>query len=413
MRTLLLGISFLLSIVVAAQRDCRTSEYIDLQKKSTPLFQKKLLEIESFLSSQSPQLKTLDDKSSGSQPLIRIPVVVHILYNTADQNISDAQIFSQLNALNRDFRRLNADTVNTPERFHSLAADVQIEFVLATVDPSGRATKGIVRRYTSQTVFKADDKIKFNSMGGSDAWDTKTYLNIWVGNFQSVIGYSTVPGSSADIDGIVIASQAFGITNTSSPYNLGRTAVHEAGHWLGLKHIWGDQFCGDDGVDDTPQQGNFTPGCPATFRTSCNNGILGDMYMNYMDYTNDACVNLFTSGQKERMRAMFMDGGPRNSLLHSKGLSQPWNLSPEEIIEEYESRVKVYPNPAVSELTINLGENWIGSRLSVTDIHGRTIFYFIATSRAQKINLQQLKPGVYFVTGENQGSLIRKKFIRL
>ena len=413
MRTLLLGISFLLSIVVAAQRNCGTSEYIDLQKTSSPLLQKKLLEIESFLTHQASLPKTLDDKSSGNLPLIRIPVVVHILYNTPDQNIPEAQVISQLNALNRDFRRLNADTVNTPERFHSMAADVQIEFVLATVDPAGRATKGIVRRYTSETIFKTDDKIKFNKLGGSDAWDTKTYLNIWVGKFQSVIGYSTVPGSSADIDGIVIASQAFGTINTTAPYNLGRTAVHEVGHWLGLRHIWGDQYCGDDGVGDTPQQGNFTPGCPTAFRTSCNNGSLGDMYMNYMDYTSDACVNLFTSGQKERMRSMFLDGGPRNSMLHSKGLSQPWNFSPEIIDVEFEVHVKVFPNPAISELTIQLGENWIGSRLSVTDINGNTVFHFIAGSRAQKINLQSLKPGVYFVQGENKGSLIHKKFIRL
>ena len=140
---------------------------------------------------------------------------------------------------------------------------------------------------------------------------------------------------------------------------------------------------------------------------------MGDMYMNFMDYTNDACVNLFTSGQSARMRTMFLDGGPRSSLIFSKGLSQPWNFSPVEIDVELEAHVKLFPNPALSEITINLGENWIGSRLSITDINGNTVAYFIAGSRSQKINLQSLKPGVYFVRGEKEDAVIRKKFIKL
>ena len=229
MRTLLLGICFFLFLNASAQRDCHTHAYFNQQNSTSPGFQNKVKAIESFLSGISAQPTTEDDKTSGALPVIRIPVVVHILYNTPEQNISDAQITSQLEALNRDFKRLNSDTVNTPDRFRNLAANVQIEFVLAQVDPSGRTSKGIVRRFTSETVFKTDDKIKFTKLGGSDAWDSRYYLNIWVGKFQSVVGYSSVPGSSGEIDGIVISTQAFGTFNTLYPYHLGRTAVHEAG----------------------------------------------------------------------------------------------------------------------------------------------------------------------------------------
>jgi hypothetical protein len=415
MRTILSGILFLLSLTVAAQRECVTSEYINIQKVHHPFLHQKFLEIETFIQQDALKPQTMQDDNNivNSLNVYKIPVVVHVLYNTPDQNITDAQVISQINALNRDFRRLNADSSLTPSRFRSIAADVQIEFVLATADPSGRATRGIVRKYTDQTVFKTDDRIKFSSQGGSDAWNTKNYLNIWVGKFQSVMGYSTIPGSPEETDGIVVSTQAFGTFNTVSPYNMGRTAVHEAGHWLGLKHIWGDQYCGDDGVGDTPVQGNFTPGCPTTFRSSCSNGEMGDMYMNYMDYTSDACVNLFTLGQKQRMRAMFSAGGPRNSLLYSKGLSQPWNhtaAEPEDIITE--APVKLFPNPARTEITITMNSEWMGAKLGIADISGRILEVLTLTSTEQRINISRLKPGVYFLTGEKDGSLLRKKFIR-
>jgi hypothetical protein len=411
MRTFLLGLFLLFTIIVEAQRQCGTPEYIQLIQ-SSPSLNKRMSAIESFIQIESARSKTAEGNVPNNLSLIKIPVVVHILYNTPEQNISEQQVISQIDALNRDFRRLNADTSLTPERFRSVAADVSIEFSLATVDPAGRATKGIVRRYTTETSFKADDKIKFNESGGSNAWDTKSYLNIWVGKFQSVIGYSTLPGSVAETDGIVISTQAFGTINTSAPYNMGRTAVHEAGHWLGLKHIWGDQYCGDDAVDDTPVQGNFTPGCPTGFRSSCSNGTTGDMYMNFMDYTNDACVNLFTEGQKSRMRTLFADGGPRNTLLSSKGLLPPWNFTVAEPETGMPVEVKLYPNPAHSEMNIITGDAWLGSRLSISDITGKVIKIITTTATEQKINLSFLRPGVYFITGQKDGAVIIKKFIK-
>ncbi len=221
---------------LSAQRDCTTNDYIEQQKREHKTFATNLDGIESFIQQRVAATSSTVSRTTSSS-IIRIPVVVHILYNATAQNISDAQIRSQLEALNRDFRKRNSDTVNTPDRFKAFAADVEIEFVLATADPKGKSTTGILRKSTTIAAWTMDDKIKFSAQGGSDAWDTKNFLNIWVGNLRQLLGYSSAPGAPADKDGIVINTSAFGTINTSAPYNMGRTTVHEVGHWLGLKHI--------------------------------------------------------------------------------------------------------------------------------------------------------------------------------
>ena len=277
MRTFVLGICILFALQAMAQRECAGSIYLEQQTAIDPSLPVKINAVENFIKQQS-----FAKMEGGEANVIRIPVVVHVLYRTDAQNISDLQIKSQLDVLNNDFRRRNADSNKTPERFRQLAADVQIEFVLATADPDGRATTGIIRKKTNVTDWKTDDKIKFSAQGGDDAWDSRQYLNIWIGNLGQILGYSSVPGGAPEKDGIAINTSAFGTINVSAPYHLGRTAVHEMGHWLGLRHIWGDTYCGDDLVDDTPKQGNFTSGCPSRFRSTFNNGTTtGDMYMNY------------------------------------------------------------------------------------------------------------------------------------
>lgn len=414
MRTILSGICLFVTTLAFAQRECASSTYSDQQKSLDPSFAYKINEIESFVRKQ----KTLKLEGAAAPAVIKIPVVIHILYKTASQNISDAQIKSQIDVLNADFRRRNADTVNTPARFKSFAADIPVEFVLATTDPKGRATSGIIRKATNVSYWSMDDNIKFSSKGGDDAWDSRYYLNFWIGNLGSLLGYSSMPGAPAERDGVVINCTAFGTINVAGPYNLGRTATHEVGHWLGLKHIWGDTYCGDDLVDDTPKQGNFTSGCPKMFRSTCDNGELGDMYMNYMDFTNDACMNLFTIGQKQRMLSMFNPGGPRSSLLSSKGLITPWvTEAPLPVTPETASKTvfKYYPNPTAGEMVLDFEYNteWIGKTISIISVNGTVLSTIAITSKTQKINLAQLKPGLYFIQGENGDQKIREKLVKL
>lgn len=259
---------------------------------------------------------------NANRNVITIPVVVHVVYNTTTQNISDAQIQSQINVLNQDFRKLNADAANTPSTFSSLVADCEINFCLANRDPNGNPTTGIIRRQTSVTSFAADDKVKFTSQGGSDAWPTSQYLNIWVCNLgNGLLGYAQFPGGAAATDGVVINFTAFGTMGTAqAPFNKGRTATHEVGHWLNLRHIWGDATCGNDQVNDTPVHRTSNSGCPSHPKSNTC-GTSAEMFMNYMDYTDDACMYMFTEGQKARMRALFVTGGARASLSNSLGCS--------------------------------------------------------------------------------------------
>jgi hypothetical protein len=265
--------------------------------------------------------------------VIRIPVVVHVLYNSDAENISQSQIDSQIEALNRDYRLQNADQANVPEPFREFVTDTLIEFALAVRDPQGQATTGITRTYTSMQGFpfnprdrratqKLDNWIKHEEFG-KPAWPRDSYLNLWVCTLQGdLLGYAQFPGGAASTDGVVINNTAFGSNGIArAPFNLGRTAVHEVGHWLNLLHIWGDDGQGcraSDNVRDTPNQAGSNGGKPRFPKISCNNGPDGDMFMNYMDYVHDDTMVMFTKGQLERMNAAL--AGPRALLAQSQGL---------------------------------------------------------------------------------------------
>ncbi len=211
--------------------------------------------------------------------------------------------------------------------FLGVAADSEFEFCMATVDPSGNPTNGITRTQTSTTSFSTNNNVKFNATGGHDAWPAGQYLNVWVCDLTGgLLGYAQFPGGNPATDGVVCDYLYFGTIGTATPpFHLGRTATHEIGHWLNLRHIWGDGGCSvDDFVSDTPLAGapNYT-GAPCTFPgpNSCNTGSgdQPDMFQNYMDYSDDVCMNLYTLGQKARMRALFDSGGARQSILTSPG----------------------------------------------------------------------------------------------
>lgn len=247
----------------------------------------------------------------------RIQVVVHVLYASAAENISDAQVKSQITALNRDFRARNTDKRRTPAVWRALVSDPSIEFVLATRDPHGKPTTGITRTEATRASFAPDDGMKFTARGGRDAWPTTKYLNLWVCALSNgLLGYAQFPGGPAKTDGVVVLNTAFGTTGIAAkPFNRGRTATHEVGHWLNLRHIWGDtEHCeGTDFVDDTPNAEQPNYGLPKFPHISCQNGPHGDMFMNYMDYVDDAAMFMFTAQQVARMHATLE--GPRKSLL--------------------------------------------------------------------------------------------------
>ncbi|TMR07379.1 zinc metalloprotease [Actinomadura soli] len=247
-------------------------------------------------------------RSSARTGVITIPVVVHVVYNAAEENIDDQQIMSQLDVLNQDFRAANPDVSKVPDVWTSLVADTEIEFGLATKDPLGGPTNGIIRVKTAQSAFDTDDGVKSSATGGSDPWPTDQYLNMWVCQLGGgLLGYAQFPGGPPQTDGVVILHRAFGTSGTAAaPYNGGRTATHEIGHWLDLFHIWGDDdgaCSNDDRVADTPNQADANVGAPDFPHVTCNNGPNGDMFMNYMDYTDDAAMFMFTMGQRERIDA--------------------------------------------------------------------------------------------------------------
>lgn len=258
--------------------------------------------------------------------ITRIPVVVHVLWKTPAQNISDAQINSQIDVLNQDFRRTNADVSLTPDPFRPLTADARLEFFLATTAPDGTPSTGIVRKQTTANSFSYDDGVKSNATNGSDAWPSDRYLNIWVCELSDgLLGYAQFPGGAAETDGVVILHSAFGTTGTAAaPFNRGRTATHEIGHWLNLNHIWGDDgtgCAGSDNVADTPNQAASNAGTPTFPSVSCGNGPHGDMFMNYMDYVDDAAMFMFTAGQVARMHACL--DGPRSSIGFAASAPRP------------------------------------------------------------------------------------------
>ncbi len=398
---------------LSAQQRCSSAAYQQEILKSNPSLVERIKAIEVF-TKQHTESSTAS-RTEGT--VIKIPVVVHILYHTQSEKISDAQVATQIEALNKYFRRRNADTTSTPAYFRQLAADCEIEFQLAISDPRRRSTSGIVRKYTPVTKWKADDMMKFSSSMGDDAWNPKNYLNIWVGNLDKFAGYATMPGGDENKDGVVISYSAFGTGSGVAGYDMGKTAVHEVGHWLNLKHLWGDEYCGDDGVGDTPKQASHTTGCPNTVRITCGNGPYGDMYMNYMDFTNDACINMFTQGQKARMRALFAPGAARSVLLSSKGLTAPLIFDaplPEQ--DPQWLHPQLYPNPASNEVNIDLAYDvrWMGKTIFVTNMQGQNVMNVMITSKNMKIDISRLQSGVYFIAAKkDDGESMKMRFMKL
>ena len=295
---------------VPVRRRCGTMQVHHRLLESDPDFRARQAELELRihlrLAAQAPVRRAVTT----------VPTVVHVLYNTADEKITATQVRSQVTALNKDYRATNPDRANVPAVWQGLVTDVRVQFTLARKDPAGRNTNGILYVPTRQTSFGDDDAMKSRATGGSDPWPSDRYLNVWVCSLGGgLLGYAQFPGGPPKTDGIVVLNRAFGTRGTATaPFHLGRTATHEIGHWLNLRHIWGDtEDCsGTDFVDDTPNAQHPNYGKPLFPHVSCQNGPNGDMFMNYMDYVDDDAMFMFTAQQVVRMQATL--DGPRSTI---------------------------------------------------------------------------------------------------
>lgn len=382
-----------------AQQRCATNEHRNENLAANPALVQQRADLEVFT---QDWIANQQNSGQESRAVETVSVVVHVLYKNGEENISDAQIESQIEVLNEDFRKLNSNADETPSGFRGIAADTEIEFCLASVDPFGNPTSGITRTQTSVDDIGDTESWYSTDDGGKDSWDYTRYVNIWVCDLgdEGLLGFASVPNSAdpPESDGMVIGHQFFGRTGTASnsfPNELGRTVTHEMGHYFNLEHIWGPEDGGcneDDFVSDTPNQDFESEGCqsfPAFDNcTTSGNGI---NFNNYMDYSNDECMTMFTEGQKLRMLAAL--NGPRAQLLSN-------NCSPLVNVNDQASliQVNVFPNPASNNLAIQLEEGiqLNGHRFWLSDAVGREVLE-LNPQQIIYIDVSGLTPGIYFL----------------
>ncbi len=320
-----------------------------------------------------------------------IPVVVHVVWHSSDEYVSDEQIIGQINSLNRDFNGENEDLDKVPNEFKPFIAQQGIRFCLAAQNPEGAPASGIIRKKTETELIGTSQDLFSSAQGGSDAWDTDRYLNIWVADVgQYITGFGTYPGLvSSEKQGIVIHPAYFG-KNNSARYNLGRVAVHEIGHFLGLNHTWGDggDCEKDDGVSDTPRQQHYYSGCPAYPQESCN---ASNMFMNYMDYVDDGCMFMFSEGQMERMCATL--------ALFRPGLIQSAIPCVDITLTHTEPDFGVYPNPASSYVVIDFSApvSELGN-ITIFNTLGELCFHYNGILlNKMEVELPSFSTGMYWI----------------
>lgn len=397
---------------------CGTMENLKLMKQQDPGLEASMAEMEAEIQRQIE----LGKKDPVTQSVvITIPIVFHIVWETAAQNVSNNCINAQLAVLNADFRKLNTDwTKVTQPGWAALVADCEIQFCLATKDPTGASTTGITRTQTTAAPFAmSGNPVKFTANGGKDIWDRNKYLNIWVCDLSSgLLGYAQFPGQGASTDGVVIDYQYMvGSAGCgTAPYNLGRTSTHEIGHWLSLYHIWGDDgtaCTGSDQCSDTPNQAgeNYQCWAAGTVRTdACATASPGFMWMNYMDYTDDACMYMFTAGQKARIVSA-MNGSTRVGLKTSAATNCSVTAIEETILSD---NISIFPNPSTGEVSITTLTNINSMDLKVYNAIGEEVVakkINVSSSGETKINLSSKPDGIYLFEVKTSEGTITKKII--
>ncbi len=357
----------------------------------------------------------IEDHANDTRTVYTIPVVVHVVYRTEAQNISDAQIQSQIDVLNEDYRAQNSDISGVPSVWTNRVADCELQFALAERTPDGFETNGITRTETTVASWNGSDDVKFTSLGGHDVWDPSRYLNIWVCNIGAgLLGYAYQPGITPSLDGVVIGYKYFGRPSASGSYDLGRTTTHEIAHYFNLDHLWGsggsNTNCNaDDGVSDTPKQQEPNFGCSTTYpHETCGTGANSDMFNNFLDYGNDECIFFFTTGQKNRMLAAL--NGPRASLKTSDGLTPPQVGIAE---QELAGQLVVYPNPTADVVNLRLDRTQgIRADIHLLDLSGRVVLHQTGIALGfnnHSIALDELTAGTYVLEISTEREKVSKK----
>lgn len=351
------------------------------------------------------------EEGSTPKTVVQIPVVFHVVWRLPEENISEAQILSQLLVLNKDFRLTNNTNGLLPAIFQPFAADLELNFCLAQRNPEGLPTSGIVRVNTN-TPFVGDrivngrKAICYTVDGGSTAWDTERYLNIWVGARQFFPAEASFPtGTLPAEDGIIIAPQFIGTSGSAAanmPYHLGRTLTHEIGHYFNLYHLWGPGQPGSctqsDEVADTPLQSRtYVEECPVHPQISCGSP---DMFMNFMNYTDDSCMAMFTLGQKNRVWAAL--NFSRSGLLHSDGCIAPSGVHAENSgIPE----MRLLQNPVANEVKLELSTgNGELFQWRIISLSGQNLRQGIFLGQnLVGLDIAGLPPGLYFLQVNGHG----------
>lgn len=375
-----------------------------------------------------------DLKSKNTQDTVHIiQVVFHVVYNSNAENLDDELLYSQLRILNECFDRTNPDTVNTRDIFVPLAADAGIQFLLATVDPSGNPTDGIVREITGLNSFSNgqinlaySDQVKFGQ-NGSVAWDTDKYLNIWVCDLSSngvdlLLGYAYPPTnapnwtnsnsfSTSDRQGVVVHYKVVGENNPQSFATGSKTLIHEVGHYLGLRHIWGDGGCGvDDFMDDTPRARAASNGCNKGINTCTEptGDQYPDMLENYMDYSTGTCQNMFTQDQVAQMRA---------NLTTFRSEIYTTQIPEAPVIAIVEIETGIHPKPIVNDMTVYLAEandsSDLSFSLSIVNMLGQVVYNTdLQNQKVQKLfGFAGLKGAYIYIISENKNTVQSGKII--